>query len=138
MGSAISAYGSLQQGEAGKAAADYNSQVAEENAVTARQQAKEQARRESISSEKLLGQMRAGYGASGVTMSGSAMDVLQESAANAELDRLTTLYAGDVKATAYKNESRLEKFKGNQAQTAGQIGAAAALLDGAAKMGKKG
>lgn len=76
--------------------------AANDAADQAKQAARENARRQSIEARKRIGLMRANYGASGVAIEGSALDVLEESAANAELDRLTILHGGTLDANRYK------------------------------------
>lgn len=97
-------------------AADYNAALADQNAVLTRQAAAENARRLRVQTTKQLGSIRARYGASGVALSGSALDVLEESAAAAELDRLTVIHEGDVKAIAFDNEAQLNRMKSGSAR----------------------
>lgn len=131
---ALQAVGAIQQGQAAKAAANYNAQVADNNAAMARAQAAENARRQRIMGAKALGSIRAGYGASGVTLEGSPLDVLEESAMNAELDALSIEHAGLVKSLGFQNEAALDRFGGRNAARAGYMGAASALLGGGARM----
>lgn len=94
---------------------------ADQAADQAQQAARENARRQSIEARKRIGLMRANYGASGVAIEGSALDVLEESAANAELDRLTILQGGSIQAGRYR-------AAGNAAFATGISGAASDLL----------
>jgi hypothetical protein len=130
----LQAAGSIQQGQAARSAANYNAQVAENNAAAARAQAAENARRQRVMNKKALGSIRAGYGASGVTLEGSPLDVLEESAMNAELDALSIEHAGLVRALGFQNDAALERFGGRNASRAGYMGAAAALLGGGARI----
>ena len=91
-------------------ASAYNAALAQQNAALTYQQAAEAERRYRVQARKDLGEIRARYGASGVTLDGSAMDVLMESARNAELNALTIRHEGDVKALAFTNEAALHKF----------------------------
>lgn len=134
-GTAISAYGSIREGQAVDAASQYNAQVAENNALQAIDQATEEERRHRILARKQLGAMRAGYGASGIEVDGSALDVLEDSAATAERDALTIRYGGQVRAQGFRNEARLERFRGSNARTQSYLTAASTVLFGAAKAG---
>lgn len=127
-GGAVSAYGQLYQGEASAAAAEFNAQIAEQNAIDSIARAKEEERRHRVMARKQIGDMRASFGASGVAMEGSPLEVMQESAANAELDALSIRHEGEARATAFRNEARLARFGGQTARTAGQIGAVSSLL----------
>jgi hypothetical protein len=102
-------------------AAEYNAEVLRQQAVYARQQSAEQERRYNVQAQAQLGEIRARYGASGVTLEGSVMDVLQMSASNAALNALTIRHEGEVKAIALGNQEALERFRaanyGRQIQT---------------------
>jgi hypothetical protein len=137
-GTGMEVAGILQQGLAEEKASEYNAKNAENNAKLAREQGYEEERRQRIQSRKQLGDMRASYGASGVTMEGSAMDVLGESAAMAELDAQTIRQAGEAKAAAFESDARYERFKGHQAKTASRFAATTTILKGASKMGGSG
>lgn len=130
----IGAIGSVQQGNAAKSAANYNARVAENNATLARQQAAAQEEQHRRLARRQLGQMRAAYGASGVTMEGSPLDILAQSAKDAELDALNIRYGGELKAQGLESEAVLERYRGESAQRAGYMGAATGLLSGASKI----
>lgn len=130
---AIGAVGSIQQGQAGKTAANYNAQLAQNNATYAGQQSAEEARRQRIMGAKAVGAARAGYGASGVSIEGSPLDVLEESARSAELDALSIEHGGQVRSIGFRNEATLDRFRGSAASRAGYMGAAATLLKGGAQ-----
>jgi hypothetical protein len=134
----LQAVGAISEGNAKKAAADYNARMALNNAAQTRVQAAEEERRSRIMARKQIGSMRAGYAKSGVTMEGSPLDVLEESASTAELDALTIRHGGEVKAQAFENEARLESWKGKQARTQGYLTAASSLLGTGAKMSGSG
>jgi len=113
---AIGMVGSMKGGQNADAAAQYNAEVS-------RQTSEEQARRDEIQARMVIGSDRANYAASGVQMEGSPLDVLQQSAKTAELDRLTTLYAGATQTVAYK-------AAGDAAKTSSQFSAAGQLVGG--------
>lgn len=129
-GSAVSVAGALSQANVAQATGEYNAAMAEENAVLARSQAAEQETRYRTAARKQLGAMRAAYGKSGVTMEGSPMDVLTESAYTAELDALTIREGGRAKAAAYESEAAISRLQGKTQQQGGYYSAAAELLSG--------
>ena len=135
-GGIISSYGALQEGEAGYAAANYNAQVAEQNAAQSRAQGIENERRSRIESRKAIGSLKTAYSASGVSMSGSALDVLAESVANAELDARTIKQASEARAINFENEAKVQRYAGGQARLGGRIKSAAALLGAGGSMAK--
>jgi hypothetical protein len=128
----IGAIGEIQQGYAAKQQAEYNASVAEANAAAARQQA---ALDESTSRKKssmLLGTIRARAAANTGDVEGSALDVLADSAAEAELEALVLRYGGEVKARQSESEARLLRQRGKDAVWGGYIGAGTKLLTAAA------
>lgn len=122
--------GSVTQASAAEQAAEYNAQIAEQNALLAEQQAQEEERRFRINSRKQLGAMRAAYSAAGVTLEGTPWDVIAESTYTAELDALTIREGGQVTASAYEAEGRLQRLRGRQAERTGYVSAAADLARG--------
>lgn len=134
-GTAMSVIGAINQGQQAKSAANYNAQLANNNAIAARQQAEVNAAAQQRASRLKIGSMVAGYGASGVTMEGSPMDVLEASAATAELDRQNILYGGELKSGGYQSTAGLELMRGENAETGSYFSAGSALLSGAAKAG---
>ncbi len=110
--SAVSAISSANQQ---KAASKYNQQVAENQAIAARQQAGANAEMQRRSSEKKIGSMQASYAASGVSIEGSALDILEESARNAEMDRQNIIYGGELRAIGSEGTAMLEKSQGERA-----------------------
>jgi hypothetical protein len=130
---AMSVMGSIQQGKAAKAAANYNVAIANRNAGIARQQAAADAESQQRDARHKLGAMRAAYGASGITAEGSPIDVLESSAAMAELDKQNILYKGELRAMGYADEAALEKTRGNNAMNSAYMKAGSSLLTGFTK-----
>lgn len=122
--------GSLREGQSAQAAANYNAAVQEQQAQITEAQAAEEERRQRAMARKVIGQGRANVGASGIQMEGSPLDVLEESAANAELDSLTIRNQGQLKAWAYRAGANMERFKGESAMDAANFKATAYLLKG--------
>ena len=131
-GAGIAAYGAYQQGQAAKTAGNYNATVADQNAEIAQQQASAQAEQDKRAAILRLGEARASYGASGVTVSGSPLDVLGDIASQSELQRQQTLYQGQLAARAQRTTAASERFGGAAASRAGALSAGAGLLSGAA------
>lgn len=126
--------GAIRESRGEAQAAEFNADVAGQNAILARQQAAEEERRVRIQSRKSLGEARAGYGASGVTLEGSPLDVLEESAANAELDALTVRHQGRVKEASFRSQESLYRAQAKSARVGGYLSAASALLSGGGKI----
>lgn len=135
LGTAFSVLGALNQGQQAKSAAEYNAAVANNNAIAAKQQAEAKAAAQQRKARLQIGSIRAGYGASGVGLEGTPMDVLEQSASMAELDRQNILYGGTLESQGYQATAGLELMRGDAAETGSYFSAGSALLSGAAKAG---
>lgn len=118
-GTAVAAYGSIQQGKAAQKAANYNA----ESAIL-EGQSRENAQR--ADSQRSLARIRANIGKSGATSAGTPLLVLAESAANAEIDALNTRFTAERQADVYR-------AGGANARRQGNIMAGTSLLQGAGK-----
>ena len=136
---AFKAIGAISSGNAAGQAGDYNAQVNERNAAIVRSQAAMAAGQQERSGYKKLGAMRAAYGASGVSgTDGSALDVLADSASQAELDRQNILYRGDLQAMGYSDQAALDRFGAKNARRKGYMDAAGIIMGGAGQMAQMG
>lgn len=128
-GGVMQAVGAVNEGEAAAQAAEYNASQARQNAALSLQQSAEEERRLRVMGQKDIGAARAAYGASGVSAdSGSVMDVIGESAANAERDALTARQGGQQKASMFMQESDFYKRGGANARSNSYLKAAGSLL----------
>ena len=124
---AISAAGAMQQGKAAANAANYEAQLADRNAKIARNQAEaeqEDQRRENV---RQRGAIRAAYGASGIEMAGSPLDVLSDTALEQELDVARIGYRGELKAIGENDRAEMARVSASNAKQAGAIGAISAI-----------
>ena len=128
IGAAFSAFGSLMGGASKRRAKRREAARQQRNAAIARDQAAAEILRQTVVSRKVQGSMRAAYGAAGVTVEGSPLDVLEESAANAELDRLTIKYRGELRAIGYEEGAAESRREGSDAFTGGLISAAGSMF----------
>lgn len=134
VGTAVTVVSAIQQGKAAKRAADYNAQVAQQNAMLAREQAQANARIADRRNRLRLGAIRAAQGASGgAAGEGSVLDVLGDVATQGELEKQQILYSGEVQARGYSNEATLSRMKGKSASAAAKLKAGSALLSGASQ-----
>lgn len=130
---AVSAISALRQGQAAKAAADYNATVGWQNAQLARQEAADLARQQQRENYLRLGAINAAQGRSGgAAGEGSVLDVLGDVAAQGELERQSIVYQGEMKARGYQNTATLDTYRGNVAQQTSYFKAGSELLGGAA------
>lgn len=133
-GAGVSAVGAYSQGQAGKAAATYNTQLRERDAMTALSQSNQDAIQFSQRAAQAQGSLLAGYGGAGVaTDDGSPMDALRMSVANAKFDEGAILYKGRLKATGYYDDAALNRMAGRTAEEQGGMNTASSLLTGAGR-----
>jgi hypothetical protein len=137
VGGFVGAAGAKESAQAQANAQNYNAAIANQNAAFTEQETTEEVRRQGVLATQTIGQERASYGASGVSSTtGSALDVLQQSAKNAALDALTIQHSGDMKAWAYRSGAQLDKMGADQSLIAGDYGAVSAGLGGASGAAK--
>lgn len=122
------AAGALSGGSSARREARRNAAVMRRNAAIARDQAAAEMLRQQVFARKVRGAMRAAYGAAGVTVEGSPLDVLEESAATAELDRLTIKYRGELRAIGYQDIAAASDRQGDDAFTAGILNAGSSVF----------
>jgi len=123
--SAVSAISGAQQQ---KQAAKYNQKIANQQAVAAQQEAAANADKQRRAASKTIGSMQASYAASGVTLEGSPLEVLEQSARNAKLDELNILWSGDTRAQGYRATANLEGARASNAMTSGYLSAAGSSM----------
>ncbi len=148
-GSVIGAVGTIISAVGQSQAADYNAKVARQNATYAEQSAQQQRqiaaeneRRQRLRTTKLLGAQKAGYAKAGVTMEGSPLEVMAETASQGELDALNIRYGGEVGAynarvqgSRYRSQAGFYDFESSRSLWTGIMGAGTTLLTGTARAG---
>lgn len=141
---AMSVLGAIQQGNAQEAqykaqaqAQEYNAKVSQNNAIAANQQAAAREDAQRRERRMRLGEARASIAQSGLTDTGSVLDMFDQSAIDSELDVLNTRYEGQMQARGFNEQAVLDKYgasvsKANAkaAGTAKWINAGSALLGG--------
>lgn len=130
---AVTAAGAIQQGKQQKAIAEFNAQVAENEAISARNAAQFEADLQSDRIERVIAAQRAGAGGAGVQIEGSPLAVIADTAADGELDRLAILFSGDIAAARATSQAAADRLQGRLAQTKARFSAVSALLGGASK-----
>jgi hypothetical protein len=131
IGTAVSAYGSYQQGKAQQRAADYNAKVQEAQAIQQDMENRENIRRERRAGKDLMSSQRQKLGASGVVIgSGAPPELLGKTAGELELRAQDAARAGRSQFQYGMSEAAMTRWSGKQAASAGLIGAAGTLLQG--------
>lgn len=142
---AMSVVGAIQQGNAQEAqykaqaqAQDYNAKISENQAIAANQQSAAREDAERRQRRIALGSARASMSQSGLTDSGSVMDMFDQSSINSELDVLNTRYEGQLQARGFNEQATLDRYgaanaraNASAASSAKWINAGSALISGA-------
>ena len=131
VGTAASAYGQYQAGQAAKATGKYNAVLAMNEAKAKEQQSHIESQQMQKQKERLIASQRAGFAKGGSTITeGTPLLLMAEQAGTAELDILNQQRNRAMEATALRSEASLQMYQGKQASKAGKIGAAGTLLGG--------
>jgi len=134
MGDFIGAAGSFVEAETAYNASKYNAALARQNATWTRQQSEAEARQANVQGRKQLGDMRASYGISGVTLEGSAFDVLEQSALAVKQDELNIRIEGNRRAMSMEQGATITEYQGRAAKTLGNIRGYAGIAQGGQKV----
>jgi len=126
----FSALGSIQQGKNQNKIAQYNAQLAENQAIAARQKAEYDEERQRAMIARMGGTQRANIAAGGGELL-DAGDVLGFSAEEAELDALAIRYGGKMSADAAQQAATLRRAEGRAAQKQSYFNVGSTLLTGA-------
>jgi hypothetical protein len=117
----IKGVGASKEAEANAKAAEYNAARAEENAHLVMSQTQADIDREALIGRKALGSIRAAYGASGVTMDGSPMAVMEESRAVVKQNLVNIQNKGILQAKAYADEAGMLKNQAGYTRESGDL-----------------
>lgn len=145
---ALSVISAIQQSNAQQAEANYERQIANRNRIVADQNRQLALRTAEIDANdkrrenaRTYASVRAAYGASGIEMAGSPLDVLEDTALESELDVRRTEYEGRVRGRegalemlGYSEKAQQAKMKGQNAKTAGVLNIAGAVINTGAKL----
>lgn len=151
-GTGVAAYSQYQQGKAAEDQAKaeaawhaYNAKVAQREAEAEREAAEFESIQHKKQADKLLARQRVLRGASGVTVEGSPLLVMEDTAAELALEAANLRMTGQRRISQFKSQSILDISKAGAAKArgagfaqAGKIGAGATILGGAADIGMMG
>lgn len=150
VGTGLAAVGQIQaaqaaaaQAESAKAMAEYNAQVAEQEAKAIERRTGFEGRRAAEAAERRQSKLRAALGTAGVILTaGAPLKIQAEEAKESELEQLLISYEGDVAASRARSQAVLDRAQADifgqragAARTAGFIGAGSTLLTGFGQLG---
>jgi len=131
-GSAISAIGAIQSGQATAASARFQAGIMRQQAERERLEAEGREDDFRRDASRLMARRRATLGATGVEPTeGSPLLVTEDMAGETELQALRIRSGGELNATRLEQQAMLEGFRGRVASREGFMRAGAALLSGA-------
>jgi hypothetical protein len=134
IGAAISAAGTIASASAQSASYKAQAQYAQRQALMEQQKGAYEAARQNDRTTRQLANMRGQYLSSGIGLSGSAADVISDSATQASLDEQATRYNAQVASDNDVFQSRLARQNASSAMTGGYFGALAQGIGGVTKM----
>lgn len=152
IGGAMQFMGAQQQGAAAKSQADYQAAVARNNEILAQRAAADAIARGEVAegqkrqqNAQLIGRQRAVMASNGVDLgTGSALDIVGDTAAIGELDALTVRSNAAREALGYKTqgmnfaaEANLDQLKGDNAQSAAALTGVSSLIGTAGTVAKQ-
>lgn len=128
-GTAVSVTSAQQQAKSAKDTAKFNSDVENNNAIAAQQQAQAEATQIRRTNRLRAGAARAAYGKAGVDIS-SGNDVLYDVGTQGELEALSSLYAGSTQAGYYQSRGAGARFEGSNAVSAARSQGTSSIIGG--------
>ncbi len=148
-GTAMSAYGMYAQGQAQYQSALFSAKRDEANALNegrAAVQAQEEAQREVDALKqqrmRILGEQAAAASKSGLTISGSVTDAMNDTAIQMETEIQMAKYRGAMnaynsgqRASSYLDQATMTRYAGKSARNSANLSAAGTIISGASRYG---
>jgi hypothetical protein len=129
VGAMVSAAGAQQQADAEAQKAAYQAAVARNNATAEAYKGAEKAQDVAIKGDYALAKQRAAFGAAGVQIgTGTPLSVFGISAGRIAGDEQEAQYAGRIEAQRWQDQAKLYDLEAVNAQKAGKIAVAGALV----------
>lgn len=130
IGGIVGAVGAIASANAQAAAANYNAKVQERNRLAVLAQADAEAADKVRENKRVNARIRAQYGAAGIEMAGSPLDVMEDTAIEQELDVKRIRYAGELEGIQRRDQANLYRMEAKAAKTAGMFSAVGNILGG--------
>lgn len=128
LGTVIGGVGTVLGGIASRQQAQFQSAVARSNAIAAQQQAAAEEVRFRRERARRMGATRAAFGAAGVSMEGTPLDILAEQALIAEEDALLIRFGGQQRAREQRLQAQLFEQEGQGALVGGILKGGSTIL----------
>lgn len=149
VGTVISAGGAIMQGQQANAAAkaqsridQANARIADNNAILADQDTTRQLDRQAAELRRIKGSQRSAVAASGLTLSGSMLDVISDTELQAHLEQSDIYRSGSNRSNSFlqqgsdfRAQSAMSRAAGYNARTNSTLSAGGTLISGAGQVG---
>ena len=136
-GFGLQAYGQYQQGVAAKQMgaaqariAEYNARVAEQEGIAAQKAAEYQARMITKEGKRFIASQEVGYAKGGVLFRGTPLTVLEDTAADIEMDKLMMLREGAIGRMRGESAATISRMQGAAAKMRGEAAYRGSILTG--------
>ena len=116
-----------------QAVGEFNARIAENEAKILQTKKTSEDANLRKASERTIATQRVATAASGIEMSGSALEALKDSYMNTQMDALNLAYASEIEQTAKASEAALARAEGKAKATAYKTASYQSLLEGAEK-----
>ncbi len=133
LGAVVGAIGSVAQGAAANSAAKANAKAMQQQAMLEREQGAYQVARQRDQLNRLTGRQVNNLAANGMAMDGSAVDVIQDSRREGELDIAATMFGANIKSNNLETQAKIVRQQGKDAMVGGIIGGFNSLISGLGK-----
>ena len=135
VGAGMSAFGQYREGMDAGEASRYNADISRQSAEMTETSGALDAERQRKQVSRLVGSQKAKYGASGVELTGSPLDVMIGTATEGELDAQIIEYNTKVKARGYQSQAEYDEKLAGIYERSGIIKAGSTLLTQGAQIG---
>ena len=132
VGTGVAVHGQQQQAKAAEYTADYNADIARQQALHETEIANENARRKTRESAKIIGLQREAMAASGLAAAGTPLAILGESVMTLERDILDMGYEAAARANQLRSSAEMALWEGKTTADALRTASYATALSGAA------
>jgi hypothetical protein len=129
-GTGVAVYGQQQAAKTAKEMGEYNAKLAESQAAQVDMDARESVKRRREQNRRFLGMQRTAYAKSGVTIDGTPLEVMAETAGILELEALDASRQATQQTRALRAQGAYDRRVGSNQARAAYIGAGSSLLSG--------
>lgn len=136
LGGVVGAAGALSSGAQQSALSEYNAKVSEANALATKQASLEEEDKHRQNAHRLLSDQAGTFAASGVDLEGSPLEIMSQTAAQAERDAITIRNSGSVAEAQQRSQAAMDRLSAKSATSSSYWKAGSSLLTGVSSMSR--